>query len=59
MNRRKAKKRVKRRWGLPRWVGNCEPRKVDAACWTAWVAIRAAVDEDFARAIGCSEEGTP
>ena len=59
MNRRKAKKRVKRRWGLPRWVGNCAPRRVDLACWTACVAIRSAVDEDFARAIGCSEEGTP
>ena len=59
MNRRKAKKRVKQKWGLPRWAGNCEPRRVDLACWPAYVAIRAAVDEAFARAIGCSEEGTP
>ncbi len=59
MNRRKAKKRVKRRWGLTRWAGNFEPRQVDLACWTAYVAIRAAADEYFARAIGCSEEGTP
>lgn len=59
MNRRKAKKRVKRRWGLPSWTGNFEPHQVDLACWTAYVAIRAAVDEYFARAISCSEEGTP
>ena len=51
MNRRKAKKLVKCKWNLARWPGNAEPRKVDIACMTAYVAIRAAVDEAFAKAI--------
>lgn len=51
MNRRKAKKRVKRKWRLRRWAGNAEPRMVDIACTTAYVEIRAAVDEAFAEAI--------
>lgn len=55
MNKRKAKKRVKRKWHLDRWPGNSDPRKVDFACMTAYVAIRAAVDEAFAKAIEYSE----
>lgn len=55
MNRRKAKKRVKRKWRLRRWAGNAEPRMVDIACTTAYVAIRAAVDEAFAKAIEYGE----
>ena len=55
MKRRKAKKRVKRKWGLRRWPGNAEPRMVDIACTTAYVAIRAAVDEAFAMAIQYGE----
>lgn len=51
MNRRQAKKIVKRKWNLARWSGNAEPRMVDIACATAYVAIRAAVDEAFAKAI--------
>lgn len=55
MNRRKAKKLVKRKWNLARWPGNEEPRMVDIACTTAYVAIRAAVDEAFAKAIEYGE----
>lgn len=55
MNRRKAKKRVKRKWRLRRWSGNAEPRMVDIACTSAYVAIRAAVDEAFAKAIEYGE----
>ncbi len=55
MNRRKAKKLVKLKWHLARWPGNAEPRKVDIACTTAYVAIRAAVDDAFAKAIEYGE----
>ena len=55
MNKRKAKKHVKRKWHLDHWPGNADPSKVDFACMTAYVAIRAAVDEAFAKAIEYGE----
>ena len=44
MNRRKAKKRVKKRFGLGGWVAHAEPRKVELACLIALVAIRVETD---------------
>ena len=36
MNRRKAKKQVKKKWRIRRWNGNDTPREVNAVC--AYVA---------------------
>ena len=56
MNRRKAKKRIKKRFGLDGWVAHAEPRKVETACLVVLIAIRVATDKDFARAIGYEED---
>lgn len=44
MNRRKAKKQVKKKWRIRRWHGNDTPREVNAVC--AYVA------QEFTKAFG-------
>lgn len=55
LNRRKAKKRVKKRFGLDGWAAHAEPRKVELACLIALVAIRVSNDPEFAKAIGLED----
>ena len=39
MNRRKAKKRVKRKWHLDFWIKGIRPREMDEICSTAYKAL--------------------
>ena len=55
LNRRKAKKRVKKRFGLDGWAAHAEPRKVELACLIAMIAIRVSNDPEFAKAIGVED----
>lgn len=47
MNRRKAKKKVKRKWRIDRWPGNADPREVDAI----YSEVHRRFHEAFAKAL--------
>lgn len=54
MNRRKAKKQIKkkwRRWGLKRWPGNSSPREVDLIYSLCSRELTAAIGEILDHAI--------
>ena len=51
MNRRKAKKQVKKKWRIRRWHGNATPRETDAVCSFAVNELAKAFGEALDRAI--------
>ena len=56
MNRRKAKKAVKKKWNIKKWIGNISPREVDAAYSKFHAYMKAALIEAIDRAILYGEE---
>lgn len=51
MNRRKAKKAVKKKWKIKKWSGNISPREMDALYSRVHAFMKAALIQVIDRAI--------